>query len=155
MAALALVGGGLLFAVTLTGALRLDPLPSPEPVVADAGARTEVSRPFYVAARMAAAVDKDPFHPERRRPDQPFRLPDEGAPPPGAPAEIVGPRLIGTGVAPGGGFAICQLPGGPARLIHVGEKLGNLTLHSVEPGRATFTTASGDSVVVRVPRTGS
>jgi hypothetical protein len=103
------------------------------------------------------AVDGDPFHPERRRPQvryelpgsAPEELPQASAP----PAEQI--ELIGTVVAAGGrSFAMCQTSAGP-QIVHIGEKFVGFTLKSVEQGTAVFVSPQGKVMNVHVKKAGS
>lgn len=114
-----------------------------------------------VAEEVLVAVDKDPFHPERRRPTRRFRLPSErvqpgrrtAAPRVGLPGSM---RLTGTMVYPeGGGAAMLSQPGRPTRMVRVGEQVGELTLVEVGREQAVFTAPSGSRFVVRVARPGA
>jgi hypothetical protein len=111
------------------------------------------------ASRLTAAVAKDPFHVARRRPGVRFRLPGEGMQSDGVPATADAGgqvQLIGTAVLPHGhGFAMCQWGAEPARLVRVGERVGELTLRFVGRGRATFVNREGRSMEVRVPKAGT
>jgi hypothetical protein len=110
------------------------------------------------AARVLEAVESDPFHPERRRPADRFRLPGEAIatasdPAPPAPAPLV---LLGTVVlAEGRGFAMCQQGSDQPRIVRVGESLGDYTLRTIEQGRAVFTTRRGEKIELRVPKPGN
>jgi hypothetical protein len=109
-------------------------------------------------AFIARIVDHDPFHPERRRPKTPFRLPAEEAaarPAPVTPAPAAQLRLLGTVVTPGSdAFAMGQLGADAPRVIRVGGTLGGFTLRRIEPGRAIFTAPNGESMDLRVSRAG-
>jgi hypothetical protein len=111
------------------------------------------------AGRVLAAVNKDPFHAERRRPAVRFRLPGESAPSDSlTPATGAGNlfQLIGTAVLPEGrGFAMCQWGTESPKLVRVGERVGDLTLKNVARGRATFVDATGRTREVRVPKAGT
>jgi hypothetical protein len=98
------------------------------------------------------AVDHDPFHPERRRPGTRFRLPADAV----TGSSVQHPvRLLGTVVLPGGlGFALCQLGGEPPRRVRIGERVSDLTLVRVEPGRAVFKSESQGEVVLERARRG-
>ncbi len=114
----------------------------------------------YPLERVLGAVTKDPFHPERRRPGARFQLPADLAAAAAHRQETAAPqqsvRVIGTAVAPdGGGFAMCAWAGGSARIVRVGERVGEWVLNRVSPGAAEFTTSAGQSVVVRVPKAGT
>ncbi len=106
---------------------------------------------------LAAAIEADPFRAERRPSPVAFRMPGEalaGAQTNQAdtPQAIV---LIGTAVESGGGFAMCQIGSEAARLVRLGERLAGYTLRAVGQGRATFRTATGQLIEVRVARTGT
>lgn len=121
--------------------------------------RTPMPGAGVPAARLAAAVGKDPFHVERRRPAVRFRLPGESQPSdsaPPAPSAAGSFLLIGTAVLPQGrGFAMCQWGADPPRLVRVGERVGDLTLKQVARGRATFVDGGGRRMEVRVPKAGT
>jgi hypothetical protein len=110
------------------------------------------------AAEVLEAVESDPFHPERRRPTERFRLPGEAistetAPPQSASAPLV---LLGTVVlAEGRSFVMCQQGSEQPRIVRVGESLGDYTLRTVEQGRAVFVTRRGEQVELRVPKPGN
>ncbi len=140
-------------------ALVLEPLPAAR---AATGSDTVVAPPRRSAPateQVLAAIEKDPFRADRRRPATAFRLQGEpgashrrAVPAPVVPATV---RVIGTAVLPqGGGFAICQRSGGSPTLVRLGGTLGDLTLKAVEPGAATFLTAAGVTLVVRVAQSG-
>jgi hypothetical protein len=114
----------------------------------------------YSLERLLAAVAKDLFHPERRRPGARFRLPADLAAAAAHRQEAEAPerslRVIGTAVAPdGGGFAMCAWAGGSPRIVRVGERVGAWVLRRVSPGAAEFTTSAGQTIVVRIPKAGS
>ena len=142
---------------SLQRALVLEQLPAliamaPVPSTLDAEPRLPLA-----SARMAQAVGKDPFHPERRRPTLRFRFPGEASAVPAAGAPSSGPfKLIGTAVMSSGkSFAMCQVGAEPPKLVRIGEQFGELTLKGVAPGRAVFLTAAGKRYEVLVPKAGS
>jgi hypothetical protein len=90
------------------------------------------------------------YRPERRRPAERFRLPGERSSAGVPAAALPAIRLIGTAVIGRGGFAMCQRGVDAPRLVRVGERFGELTLRSVQQGRAVFRAADGTSVEVRV-----
>ncbi len=103
------------------------------------------------------AVNLDPFHPERRRPQIRYELP--GSVPvekPANPVPAADPvELLGTVIVAGGrSFAMCQSSAG-TQVVHVGEKVGGYTLKSVEPGSAVFMSPEGKTLNVSVKKTGS
>ena len=101
-------------------------------------------------------IASDPFRPDRAPPKIALLIGggavgDSTTPEPTQP--IV---LIGTAVLPnGGGFATCQIGNEPARLVRIGESLAGYTLRAVAQGRATFRTADGEELEVRVAKAGS
>ena len=154
----ALVAATALAVSTLRRTLAIDD-PAAERAAVPAAMATPVPGAGTPVARLAAAVSKDPFHVERRRPTARFRLPGEALPQDSVPAALdAGTRfqLIGTAVlAEGRGFAMCQWGTEPPRLVRVGERVGDLTLRVVDRGRATFTDGNGRRMEVRVPKAGT
>jgi hypothetical protein len=110
------------------------------------------------SALLSRTVDHDPFHPERRRPAVPFRLPTEEAaahPVPSAAPPVSTLRLLGTVVTPGqDAFAMGQLGTEAPRVVRIGGTLGGFTLRKIEPGRAVFTAPNGETMDLRVPKAG-
>jgi hypothetical protein len=103
------------------------------------------------------AIDLDPFHPERRRPQIRYELPGSRAaekPPETAP--VSDPiDLLGTVMVAGGrSFAMCQSSAG-TQVVHVGEQIAGFTLKSLEQGSAVFVSPQGKAVNIRVKKTGS
>lgn len=117
-----------------------------------AASRSEPVRP-----ELNAALTADPFRSERRPAPVPFRMPGEALAGTEAdhPAPVQAIVLIGTAVSDGGGFAMCQIGSGPARLVRLGERLAGYTLRSVGQGRATFRTETGQTIEVRVAKAGT
>jgi hypothetical protein len=112
-------------------------------------------RPALVS-ELDRAVDADPFHPERRRPQIRYELPGSGPEKPPASEPVADPvELLGTVVVAGGrSFAMCQSSAG-TQVVHVGEKVAGFTLRSVEQGSAVFVSPQGKVMNVRVKKTGS
>lgn len=147
--ALAVISLGLM-TQSLVRAIVLTRLPAPS-VARTTGETGQPNQPPPAPPALSvAAVEQDPFRPERRRPSERFRLPGERAPDAGAaqpaPAAI---RLIGTAVIGAGGFAMCQRGVEAPKLVRVGEKFGDLTLRTVHQGRAIFRAADGTSVELK------
>jgi hypothetical protein len=124
------------------------------------GAEAMAQREPLNADLTVAALDHDPFHPERRRPRQRFRLPSERvtsvarrpARPSGLPPSM---SLTGTmAYGDGGGVAILR-DRGSTRLVRVGEQVGDLTLRRVEREEVVFVSENGARIVVRVSKPGS
>jgi len=111
----------------------------------------------YDLRRVLAAVDKDLFHPARRRPGRRFGVPASGAVAAASAQSSSAVRVIGTAVSQdgAGGFAMCALGAGTPRIVRLGERLGDWTLSKVTPGAAEFATANGTTVVVRIAKVGT
>jgi hypothetical protein len=110
-----------------------------------------------LASELDRAVEADPFHPERRRPQIRYELPgsDPAVNPDAAKPAAEQVEVVGTVVLAGGrSFAMCQTSGGP-RLVHIGEKFAGFTLKSVEQGSAIFLSPNGKVVTISVRKTGS
>ncbi len=141
---------------TTVDAVRLEPPSTSEWTLLASSTPEPSPRASSTTADLALAVEQDPFHPERRRPAHPFRLPGEpvaNETEPGAPQDLL--HLIGTAVfADGSGFAICQLGGQSPRLLRLGERLGQYELSSVAKGKASFLTSTGTRVEITVPKSG-
>jgi hypothetical protein len=136
-----------LVAWTLIRAVRIDPVPDvPPPTLASASAITSVVPP--PAADIDAAVDKDPFSPDRTAPSSPYRLP--GEPDPRVVEPVVEPEkpvVLGTAVSPEGrSFAVLRLGDGRPVSLAVGDRIGAYTVKSIERGKVVFTTSVGKRV---------
>jgi len=159
LAALGAIGAALAAGGALWRALAPGPLPAAAQPLAVRDHAGPPRRPAYAADQVLAAIEKDPFQADRRRPAVRFRLPQEARPSrrpvADASASSAAVRVIGTAVLPdGGGFAICQRSGGSPTLVRLGGTLGDWTLKAVEAGQVTFVTASGATLVLRVLKPG-
>jgi hypothetical protein len=141
VAALALVGDvGL-----LAGALRT---PAEEPV-----ARLRLAPAPAIVPRSADAKGLIESA-ERRAPFDPL-----GAPPQVASATVVPlaappvakPRLVGTVAGGAESFVVLAMPEGTIKVVHVGERAGDLKLRSVTAGGAVFDDINGERVTLRAP----
>jgi hypothetical protein len=144
-------------AVAITGyrAVSISPLPGaidggPAHVAPELGER--MAYPLQGALR---AVDRDPFHPERRAPMARYLLPEDDR---GATVSASGSarggsiRLLGTAVSgSSGGFAMCQVGGDTPRMLHVGDTLGGLTLRRIDRAAAEFVATDGSVVTLLLP----
>jgi hypothetical protein len=157
VAATAFVGSAALVVVTAWRAIRLDdvrPLEAAAPVAADA-APAETPGDGYSLTRILAALDKDPFHPARRRPAHRLQVPGGNDVVPIVAERGLMVQVIGTAVAAdGSGFAMCAWGGAPPRIVRIGERVGDWTLRSVTPGAAEFTSPTGATTVVRIAKVG-
>ena len=157
IALVATVGAAALVSASGWRATHFDAMPAMAvPTIVRGKTELGAYRPALVS-ELDRAVDADPFHPERRRPQIRYELP--GSTPaemPVATVPIAEPiELIGTVVANGGrSFAMCQTSAGP-QIVHVGDKFAGHTLKSVEQGSAVFVSPEGKVMNVRVKKTGS
>lgn len=145
----------LLFAIALWSALRIDPPPSippspPGAVLALDGLLPGTQRDSTNIASLAS----DPFNADRTLPGEAdgevVAAPDSAASAP--PPEV---KLLGTVVRGTSPFALCQLASDAPRIVHVGEKVGDLTLVSLDQGRATFRARTGAQVELSLSKQGS
>ena len=150
-----LVAAALLFAGALWSALRIDPPPSIEPTPAGAVLALDGLLPATQRDSAAAAtLANDPFNAHRtlrgEADGEVAVAPDGDTSVP--PAEL---RLLGTVVRGSSPFALCQLSTDAPRIVHVGERLGELTLISLDQGRATFRARTGGQVELSLAKPGS
>lgn len=90
----------------------------------------------------APPLPNDPFRPGRELLNARDKAASE-RPDAVLPVSVVSVRLLGTVVRPNDSFAVCQLTTDAPRIVHVGERLGELTLIILEQGRAVFQTPRG------------
>ena len=136
-------------------ARRLDPLPRrAEPEAMEAMPQIAARPGDAAGVQVLAAVSRDPFRPDRRRPPGRYRLPGE-APPPGPqptydytpPPAAPALSLVGTVVlADGRGLAALAGEGGESRVVRVGEEMAGFRVVRVTSGTATL--SNGDTTIV-------
>jgi len=151
-AAVATIAAGIFAALSAAQAIRLDELPGP----ADTTALGDVqppSRKSTTRVNIAAAVDADPFAPDRQRPAEPYRLPGELVEAPAmSPAQQL--KVLGTVVVTSGSsFAMCQIGSDPPVIVRIGQRIGGYTLKRVARGKAVFTSPSGE-IEIAAPQPG-
>jgi len=159
---LRVAAGGTLAAVVLVStagwrATHFEKMPAPSAPSKEKNAAEIGAYRSALISELDRAVDVDPFHPERRRPDVRYELP--GNAPVEKPQAVVAVpdpiELLGTVVIAGGrSFAMCQTSAG-TRVVHIGDKVGDFTLTSVGQGNAVFVSPEGKAMSVSVKKTGS
>jgi hypothetical protein len=162
----ALVVAGMLMISALRGALEIAPLPAARPTPAAAAPPTAPARAEYPIEYLMVAVGRDPFSPQRR-PSAIYFPPGTEPVAPAAPVSTAPPlpetfapppqfRLVGTMLAPGGrAVALLEGAGLPARIVRVGERIGDHTLTLVEPGRAVLRSPDGDRLELKLSQPGT
>ena len=152
LAALAL--SAALAAAAAVDARTVDPLPG-APAPRHAAPMPEVAARAGSAsdAAILAAVARDPFRPDRKRPPGRYRMPGEAAPAPVPPPVFEPPpqpinvRLLGTVVLPDGtGLAALAGPNGEGKVVRTGQSMEGYRLVRVTPGSATL--QGNDTTVV-------
>jgi hypothetical protein len=128
---------------TLAHAIRIEAVPegaAPQFSVGGALSTPAAAPPISVAA----AVDADPFAPDRNAPETRYRAPSEESVEVAAKVAAVEPVVLGTAASdPVRGFATVQIGDGAATIVRVGDKIGEYTVKSIERGHVVFTTPSG------------
>ena len=151
-ALVACLAAAVFAAMAVAEAVRIEEPPGP----ADATALGDVQtgpRKAPPRVNVAAAVDADPFSPNRQRPEEPYRLPGElvQAPTPSRSQQL---KVLGTVVVTdGASFAMCQMGSEPPVIVRVGQQIGSYTLKRVARGKAVFASPSGE-IEIAAPQPG-
>lgn len=151
----ALAVASTLLATVTTRALRVWPMPIAESrsSAASLTVDAESGQVLLVRPSSESSLGSDPFSQDRR----PLREGDAEPPRDRAPLQVSSAdlRLLGTVVNGAAGFAVCQLATDAPRIVRIGERIGDLTLISVEQARALFRTPSGVPLAVSLSPTGA
>lgn len=134
-----LIASALIAANALRKGATVDPLPLTPAAVPNDDTVSLMARTMSLST--VEPLTNDPFRPGRLLPDAIAAAaitPDTVM-----PVSAVAIRLLGTVVRPAGSFALCQLPSDVPRIVHVGERLGELTLVVLEQGRVVFQSPKG------------
>ena len=137
-----------LFAWTLSRAIRIQPVPElPMPEFA---ANTALAAPAAAGAiDVGVAVETDPFAADRSAPEHRYRVPGEEGPDASAMEAAAEPVVLGTAWSDAThSFATVQLGDSRSVIMHVGDKIGQYTVKSIERGRVVFTTPSGKKLEI-------
>jgi hypothetical protein len=139
----------------LVRALRVPPLPE-TPVTTVASLETVARGTKHAPTDVASTVEDDLFAADRSAPSAPYRMPGETAVNDSPVAEPMKPIVLGTAVATDGrSFATVQLGDGRPTLVHVGGKIGEWVVTSIERGKIALVGSSGSRVDVIVPKPGT
>lgn len=154
-AALGVLGLAIIvLAWTVVRAFRAEPLPV-VPATAAAGLETIGRRTPARPADVQAAVENDVFASDRSAPASPYRMPGESGGNSGPPQEPLKPLVLGTAVATDGrSFATLQLGDASPTLVHVGDKIGEWTVKSIQRGKVVLVNTSGTRTDLTVPNPG-
>jgi hypothetical protein len=153
--ALGLLGAAVIVTLwTLVQAFRAPPLPDTPPAAIASLAmmsRGAVRPP----ADVQAAVENDLFSSDRSAPSVPYRMPGEDTPDDKPTVQPDKPVVLGTAVATDGRhFATVQLGDARPTLVHVGDKIGEWVVRSIERGKIVLVNAGGTRADVTVPKPG-
>jgi hypothetical protein len=147
-------------------ARRLDALPRrAEPEAMEPMPRIAQPVRDDAGVRVLAAVSRDPFRSDRRRPPGRYRLPGEElpaaamptytAPSYAAPAPSYSFRALGTVILPdGSGLAAVAGQSGEGRVLRVGQSIEGFRVVRVAPGVVTLQGAD-TTLVLRTPEGGA
>jgi hypothetical protein len=153
VAAVILAGSAIALAWSVAEAFRADPLPDPP---APAVVRLGMARPLGAPTDVQAAVENDPFSPDRSAPAAPYRMPGESGPSDKPVVEPAKPAVLGTVVATDGrSFATVQLSGQTPTLVHVGDKVGDWVVRAIQRGKVVLVSSAGTRADVSVSKPGT
>ena len=141
--AIAVLGTSALLAVwTLVNAIRIAPVPEiAAPAFASSAA---LAAPWLgAAADVEAAVRGGLFESDRTAPARRYRAPGEESDDIAPKEAPVLPVVLGTAVSDSvHSFATVQLADSRTMIMHVGDKIGEYTVYTIERGRVVFTNAA-------------
>lgn len=154
-AALIVLGGALtVLAWTIVRAFHAEPLPRLS-ATAVASLETISRGTTRQPADIQTAVENDVFASDRSAPGSPYRLPGESERGGERAVEPLKPLVLGTAVATDGrSFATLQLGDASPTLVHVGDKIGEWTVKSIQRGRVVLVSTSGTRADLTVPNPG-
>lgn len=134
---------------TLASAVRIAPV-SESAAAEIAGGSTLAAARAVHAVDVGAAVETDPFAPNRTAPERAYRAPGEGGDDDLPKAAAALPVVLGTAVSdPAYSFATVQLGDSHASIMRVGGKIGEYTIKTIARGHVVFTTPSGKSLDIQ------
>jgi type IV pilus biogenesis protein PilP len=129
----------MVFAVSaFVRAVRIPPVDAIR-TTADAELLRVTSTPPVPGVDIDAIGENDIFQPNRKGLPSRYRMPGESGPTIATGPDPARPIVLGTVIATDGGhFATCQLPGGRAVIVHVGDRLGEYTVEAIERDKVVF-----------------
>jgi hypothetical protein len=132
----------IVFGYCAVHAVRIEAVPElPAPQFGSAAALAAPST--VTGIDVEAAVGSDLFAADRSAPARHYRAPGEDSDEAVPREAAVLPVVLGTAVAdPAHSFATVQLGESHAVIMHVGDKIGEYTVQSIERERVVFTTAA-------------
>lgn len=138
----ALAASAIVALWTLVSAIRIAPVPEiAAPAFASAAALAAPGTGS--AADVEAAVQSDLFASDRSAPARRYRAPGEENDDAAPKEEPVLPVVLGTAVSDSAhSFATVQLADSRSTIMHVGDKIGQYTVTTIERGRVVFTNAA-------------
>jgi hypothetical protein len=140
---------------TLVRAFQRPALPELVPVTI-ASLETAAAGGNRPPADINAAVESDLFSEDRSAPSAPYRMPGENKPDDTPKAEPVKPIVLGTAVATDGRhFATVTIGDARPTLVHVGDRIGEWVVRSIERGKVAFVNVGGARIEVTVPKPGT
>jgi hypothetical protein len=153
--ALGVLGASLaVLAWAMIRAFHAEPLPAVSATTVaslEAIGRGTARRP----ADIQAAVENDVFASDRSSPASPYRMPGESESGGERAVEPLKPLVLGTAVATDGrSFATLQLGDASPTLVHVGDKIGEWTVKSIQRGKVVLVSTSGTRADLTVPNPG-
>lgn len=102
------------------------------------------------------AVAADLFAPDRSAPPTRYRLPGEAVPVAATTTVPSKPIVLGTAIAGDGkSFATCQFESSRLLMVRVGDHVGPYLVKSIERGRVTFQSPTGERLEILALRPGS
>ena len=148
LSSVALGASALLLALSLWSALHVrQPVVGVVPTRQLATAFGAVALPDAVdTSANRVALASDPFDPDRAVPGENVADASAADDPPAQRDSTGTVRLLGTVVRGNGGFAVCQIASEAPRIVHIGERIGALTLTTLTQGHVAFRAANGSRV---------
>jgi hypothetical protein len=164
LSALALAGTALLLGAAVTRAtLRTPAVAAPAPEAPQAVTREGQATAGENAAAealpseaLSLAVERAPFDPDRRAPDQRYLMPGERVaqapvrverPEPPPPPDF---RVLGTVAGPNGGVAVIAVEDQPPRVLAMGSEISGYRVAAIDGGRVVMS-GQGRNLALEVP----